>query len=212
MNKQKRTSTIMKPVALAMGLALAVSGPALAGHHEIKTHKNANKETVQKWQGEAYQAWLDGKVETALLLNTNLNSFEINTKTDANHVTLSGTVNSEVEAELAEEITKGVKGVEGVTNKLVVDTEMKAKQEESEGKSFSQHWEDATTTATIKSKLLLEDTVKGLDINVDTHYSEVTLNGEVNSDAERDLVEAIAENTKSVTKVNNNLRIVEEQS
>ena len=45
-----------------------------------------------------------------------------------------------------------------------------------------------------------------------THYSEVTLNGEVNSDAERDLVEAIAENTKSVTKVNNNLRIVEEQS
>lgn len=208
MNSIQKISQTLKPIALATSLALATSGSvAIAGDNANKAHSKHSESMVEKWQGEAYQGWLDGKVETALLLNTNLNSFKINTKTENNVVTLFGEVNTEVQAELAEQIAKGVKGVEGVNNKLEVSAEAEQRADGDEGKSFSQHWNDATTTATVKSKLLLEDTIKGLDINVDTNYSVVSLKGTVRNDTERDLVEQIAENTASVKSVENQLKI-----
>ncbi|ODN66645.1 hypothetical protein A9E74_01595 [Methylophaga muralis] len=44
------------------------------------------------WQGEAKDAWLDGKLETALLLNTQLNNFNIDTDIDNGVAVLSGQV------------------------------------------------------------------------------------------------------------------------
>ncbi|RBP47112.1 BON domain-containing protein [Arenicella xantha] len=212
MQTNNRRLINLKPIALAAGLGLAISGAAFAGQHEIKTQDNADAATIEQWKGEAYQGWLDGKVEMALMLNTNLNAFEINTKTAMNTVTLSGTVDSPVHAELAEQIALGVDGIESVNNELTVDQDVVVNESREEQKSFSQHWTDATTTAKIKSKLLLEDTVKGLDISVDTDHSVVTLNGTVESDAAKDLVESIAENTESVATVNNQLIVVADKS
>lgn len=161
-------------------------------------------------------AWLDGKVETALLVNRHLNNFEIDTDVKGRTVVLTGTVNSDIDKELAGEIAKGIEGVNKVKNKLTVeksDNMMHEKHQDKDAdRSFSNWYYDATTTAEIKSKLLWNGETSGLSVNVDTMYGQVTLKGEVNSSAEKDLVEQIAENTDGVRNVDNQLTVNPEES
>lgn len=159
-------------------------------------------------------AWLDGKVETALLVNRHLNNFTIDTDVKARTVMLSGTVNSEIDKELAGEIAKGIEGVAKVENNLTVEKPEKMNHGEhadhDSERSFSNWYNDATTTAAIKSKLLWNGETSGLKVNVDTMYGEVTLKGNVSSSAEKDLVEKIAENTDGVRSVDNQLQVVKD--
>jgi len=62
-------------------------------------------------------------------------------------------------------------------------------------------------TAKIKSKMALDDTVKALNIDVDTNGGEVTLSGTVNSAAERDKALQLARDTAGVTSVRDRLVI-----
>lgn len=61
--------------------------------------------------------------------------------------------------------------------------------------------EDGTLTSKIKAKMALDDTVKALDIDVDTDGSVVTLTGVVHSEAERQRALALARETQGVTQV-----------
>jgi|SRR5690554_46431 len=156
-------------------------------------------------------AWLDGKVETALLVNRHLNNFTIDTDVKGRTVILTGTVNSDIDKELAGEIAKGIEGVSKVENKLVVeksdDMDYDDDLDDDADRSFSDWYYDSTTTASIKSKLLWNSETSGLKVNVDTHYGKVTLKGNVESSAEKDLVEKIAENTDGVRSVDNQLMV-----
>lgn len=66
---------------------------------------------------------------------------------------------------------------------------------------------EGSLTAKIKSKMALDDTVKALNIDVDTAGSEVTLSGTVNSAAERDRAVQLARETAGVTTVRDRLVI-----
>jgi len=65
--------------------------------------------------------------------------------------------------------------------------------------------EDGALTAKIKSKMALDDTVKALNIDVDTLDGVVTLTGVVRSDAERQRAVALARETDGVKKVDDRL-------
>jgi hyperosmotically inducible periplasmic protein len=65
--------------------------------------------------------------------------------------------------------------------------------------------EDGALTAKIKSKMALDDSVKAVDINVDTSGGVVTLQGTVHSEAERTRALQLARETKGVTSVNDRL-------
>ena len=56
-------------------------------------------------------------------------------------------------------------------------------------------------TAKIKAKMALDDTVKALNVDVDTQGGVVTLSGSVNSHAERDKAVQLARDTDGVTSV-----------
>ena len=77
--------------------------------------------------------------------------------------------------------------------------------------SGAAHAEQALTegslTAKIKAKMALDDTVKALDIDVDTNGSIVTLTGAVHSEAERGKAVQLARETEGVTAVNDRLVI-----
>ncbi len=75
-------------------------------------------------------------------------------------------------------------------------------------RTFGQTAEDATITATVKSKLLWSEHTDGLDINVDTMSGVVTLRGKVPSAEGKDLAGRYAANTSGVRKVNNDLSVV----
>ena len=66
---------------------------------------------------------------------------------------------------------------------------------------------DAALTSMVKTKFLADDTVKGLDIDVDTNDGVVTLNGRVASQAEASRAQTIARNTDGVRSVVSNLRV-----
>lgn len=64
-----------------------------------------------------------------------------------------------------------------------------------------------TLTAKIKAKMALDDTVKALDIDVDTTGSTVTVSGMVGSEAQRQKALQLARETEGVTQVVDQLRV-----
>jgi osmotically-inducible protein OsmY len=67
--------------------------------------------------------------------------------------------------------------------------------------------DDAKITTTVKSKYLADDTLKGLDISVDTEQGVVTLTGKVQNDAAKELANTIATGVDGVVSVNNQLTV-----
>ena len=67
--------------------------------------------------------------------------------------------------------------------------------------------EDGALTAKIKSKMALDDSVKALDINVDTNAGIVTLRGTVHSQAEKTRALQLARETAGVKSVEDRLII-----
>lgn len=170
----------------------------------------------QTWQGEMNDAWLDGKVETSLALNQYLSPFAIDTDVKNGVVMLSGTVESEVDKELAGEIALGVDGVKKVENRLQLKPGTRdsggmsggsGRPRDDEGRDFATRFDDATTTARVKYALLTHDGTDALDIDVDTINGVVVLSGRVASGEERDLAGRIAANADGVAEVENELEV-----
>ena len=65
--------------------------------------------------------------------------------------------------------------------------------------------EDGALIAKIKSKMALDDSVKALDINVDSHSGVVTLRGTVHSQAEKTRALQLARETSGVKSVDDRL-------
>ena len=60
---------------------------------------------------------------------------------------------------------------------------------------------DGSLTAKIKAKMALDDTVKALDLNIDTVDGVVTVSGKVRTAAEHDRAIALARETNGVKRV-----------
>ena len=165
---------------------------------------------ANSWENESKDAWIDGKAETVLLMNTNLNNFDINTDVKNGKVVLTGKVDSDVEKELAEELVLSLDGVKSVDNKLTVVKNMKEKSKKHDDMDDDNDLTDAKITTVITTRFLFDSEVGGTDIDVDTDHGVVTLNGTVESEAEKQLAIKIAENADDVRKVVDNLTIVAE--
>ncbi|MFP8965798.1 BON domain-containing protein [Pokkaliibacter sp. CJK22405] len=180
---------VVKMTALATVLS-ATSGIAFADS------ANSN----QSWTGTAKDAWLDGKIETMYLMNEHLNPFKIDTDVKKGAVTLTGTVDSDIDKELAGSLAKDIEGVTTVTNNLKVDG--KAEKRDDSETSFMQQVDAATTTASIKTQLFLQKELTSTNISVETAPGGVvTLSGTIPSDKEKDLAVATTKDVDGVTKV-----------
>lgn len=168
----------------------------------------ATAHAESSFSGAAQDAWLTGKIETVYTLSEHLNPFDIDTDVENGIVRLTGTVESEIDRDLAEELAAGVEGVAEVRNELVVgeiEPEARASAEDGQRRDFGTWVDDATTTAVVKSQLIANSSTKGLQIDVDTNDDVVTLSGRVKTDEERELAEQIARNSTDVEDVHNNL-------
>lgn len=182
----------------AAGL-MAISSLAVADNY-VDSQKT-NSTIVDK--AENHDVVIKTKIMTAYTLNSQLNPFDIKVRVAGNDVTLTGLVPGQGEKELAGEIAKGVEGVGRVINNIKVEKTV----QRSHKPTFTQTVDDATTTAAVKSKLLMNSSTNGLDIHVKTVNGIVTLTGAVKSKTEKQLASKLAENTEGVTKVKNHLTI-----
>jgi hyperosmotically inducible periplasmic protein len=157
--------------------------------------------------GRFREGWVAGKLNTVILLNNQLNPFDIDTDVRGTTAYLRGEVESESERELATNLALGVDGIDRVVNQLQVNPDVGREQRDPERRGFTQTVNDATTTAVVKSKLLAEGDVTGTDINVTTEQGIVILEGSVDSQQEKELAEQIASETEGVRDVRNQLAV-----
>lgn len=200
------------------------------GYEEVRDKAQRNAEKLAEKTGEVWdktkdksqKVWsstkdafnegvLAGKLETAIALNKHLNPRDIDIEIDGDRAYLSGTVDSDVEKELAQAIAEGIAGISKVENHLTINNGSTRHTDQAvpdrTDRDFPQYISDVSTTASIKAELLANDSIKGLDINVDTFRDQVTLTGTVERDSQRSLAETIVKKRETVTRVINNLKV-----
>ena len=148
----------------------------------------------------------EGAVWSALAMNRHLNPFSFSVDVNDGEATLSGTVDDDIKRDLAEEVALSVDGIDRVTNNIVVEPDHEA-AEDSDQRTLWESTVDATTTAAVKSRLLWNQNVSGMDISVRTENGVTTLTGEVETSEERDLAGELAQNSQGVESVNNELEV-----
>jgi hyperosmotically inducible protein len=155
------------------------------------------------FEGAARDAWLTGKIEMAFTLNQHLNPFAIDTSVEDGVVMLEGEVTSDIDRDLAKNVAASVDGVVEVKNELTVDSEALRSRNAEERRDFPSWFDDATTTAAVKTRLIANTNTKGLQIDVDTRDDVVTLSGRVASAEQKSLAGEIAQGTRDVRDVRN---------
>jgi osmotically-inducible protein OsmY len=206
-------------LAVAIANVHADTNEAEEAYNEAKAETqeawNTSKDKAKHAQYEVstatHNAWLHGKLETTFLLNSHLNNFAINSQVKNGTATLDGVVESGIDKDLAEEVALSINGIDKVENNLRVDAASAKANAPKTDKSWGQTIDDATITASVKSKLLLNEHTKGLSINVDTDNDVVTLRGDVDSSEEKSLAGQVASNTDEVKSVVNELRVSADQ-
>lgn len=181
-------------------LALATATAGLIGLAPFAAHA-AQSDTSR----ELSEARQEGSIWTAFALNRHLNPFTIDVDVENGSAKLTGTVETDVERDLAEQIALGIDGVKEVDNQLNLDPAFEAKA--SSEPSLSQRFDDATLAATVKSKLLWNSNTEGLDIKVSAANGTVSLTGSAQSAEAKELAGRLAANTDGVREVNNLLSV-----
>lgn len=197
MKNSKKGSRYYKGIVVATGF-LAVSAVS-----PVHVAAAAERSATQRVDDAAITA----QVKTRLLADEVTRSININVDTEAGVVTLRGTAPTAEAKAKAEQIAKSVEGVQVVANSLLVgDSSMNPQTAGAKVKEAAQEGEhaagDAWITTKVKAQLLADSDIKGLDINVSTKDSVVTLAGMLPSRQVRDKAIAIAHGVKGVKSVN----------
>ncbi|MEE2732215.1 MAG: BON domain-containing protein [Pseudomonadota bacterium] len=197
---------VVKKIALAvcLGVASTAAVQSFAEDTSIQTKIEQMSEDTKTYFNNGLR---EGKIETALLFNDNLNNFDIDIEVNGNKALLRGDVPGGVEKELAEEIALSVDGIDEVDNLLMISEKARDKPMSKDDDSFLSAVEDASISAQVKMKLLANEFVDGVDISVDTNKNVVTLEGKVKTEAEKDLAQQLVENMESVSSVENRIEV-----
>lgn len=207
-----KTSLLASAIALGFG-----STAALADHHKGEDHADMVKaENEAKPPRTAAQATTDAaitaSVKTRLLADERTKGFDINVDTYNSVVTLTGGADSMADKMAATEVVAQVEDVVRVENKLIVAGEDTEAREDANTATLSGQAREAADEAgdevddgwistKVKTQLLADDLVKGMDINVDTEDNVVTLVGTAPSLAARTRAVEIAQGTEGVRSV-----------
>lgn len=151
---------------------------------------------------EHSDGWITMKVKTVLFFHKNVDATDTNVNTEKGVVTLTGKADSEAQKQLTAEYAKDVDGVTAVHNNLVVGKAPKAA-----ARSLGDKIDDTSITAQVKTSLLFHKSTHVLATKVETKDGVVTLHGEAQNNAERDLVTKLTEDINGVKRVNNRMNV-----
>lgn len=154
------------------------------------------------------EARQESQILTTYALSRLIDAHDIKVTVDEGTATLTGKVSEDIKKELAQQIALGVNGIQEVDNQIEVDTDYVSSRP-SEGRSYSDVVEDASTTAAVKSKLLWSKHSRGLSVNVETVSGTVSLLGTANSQEAKAMAGLLAANTHGVETVINSLSVEE---
>ncbi|MCW8090295.1 BON domain-containing protein [Alteromonas sp. ASW11-130] len=97
--------------------------------------------------------------------------------------------------------------VDNATDEVDEETDELARETEDEVDEGVSALTDAKIATVVKTRLLMDSDISGFDIDVDVKDGNVTLSGNVDSDAERQLAVEIARNADDVRDVEDNMEL-----
>jgi osmotically-inducible protein OsmY len=204
-------------VFLAAGLTTAEA--RMISDDPAKAHAEQSRDA-----GEVItDGWITTKVKSKLLADSDVAGLDITVETRNNVVVLSGEAETQAQVTRAAELARDTEGVQRVdASALRVATatgqvrgavgaerdyqenqsarrygDRDADERRSPGEAISDGW----ITTKVKSKLLANTDVSGLDITVETRDYVVHLSGEVESQAQFDIAVQLATETEGVVEV-----------
>ena len=158
--------------------------------------------------------WITTKVESQYFLDPDVKGRNINVTTStAGVVTLRGEVDTQAAKQQAVTIARNTEGVTDVVDELTLAPAAGATAEADRdvGQTMADAGEevaDGWITTKIQARYFLDTDIKGRDIDVTTANGTVTLNGTVETGAQKREALAIARETDGVTDVNDQLQVV----
>jgi osmotically-inducible protein OsmY len=206
--KFRKKAPVTTPVAMMLAGAISMAAISVQAADATTTQPAASaSQSAQDVKHNLKEGWHEGVIEGAFLFNRNLSALDIDVEVKGTTAVLNGYVDSATKKSLAEQVALGVEGITAVENKLIVDANKALRNDAPSAGAVGPAVSDAAITAKVKSKLLANSEVSALKVNVDTKDKVVTLKGEVENDAKRDLVYYITRNTDGVRGVNNKLSV-----
>jgi hyperosmotically inducible periplasmic protein len=217
---------MLKKVSVLFCSAAVIGMTAGYGAAQSTTQeaKDKTKAAAQKTGDTVTDAGITAAVKTKLLGDTKVGGLKIDVDTKNGVVTLTGPVRTAAERTEAMRLARTTTGVKRVVNKLVVETtgtagrdttadikddaKQKADRAGAKAAETGEATTDAAITGAVKSKLLGDTKVGGLDIDVDTKNNVVTLTGNVHSASQKTEAVRLARTTKGVKSVVDKLTIV----
>lgn len=155
---------------------------------------------------QATDATITGTIKTKLAADGRVRASEIDVDTTYGVVTLTGNVDGQQARDVAMQLARETKGVNGVNDMISVRSGTASGEAPDPSRTLGERIDDAGITMRVKSRLLDDPVVKGLQIDVDTRDGVVFLTGSVSSEAERKQAVEIARSTEGVKNVEANLR------
>ena len=170
----------------------------------------AEGDTADTDPNDVNQSWITSKIQSQYFLSPDVKGRNIDVTTHVNGaVTLRGTVETAAERQEAVRIARATDGVREVNDELRVTGDASARPADaSRDRDPGGDLGDGWTTAKIQAKYFLDGEVKGHEINVTTNNGVVTLQGQVESAAEKRQAVALARSTDGVSDVRDELKIV----
>jgi hyperosmotically inducible periplasmic protein len=160
-----------------------------------------NQIAVKSDVPEHSDEWIAMKIRGELLVKANVSATSTTVDVKDGVVTLTGTVQNLAQKDLTEAYAKDVDNVKAVRNELVVKAPAPG-----DG-TVEVAMDDASITSQVKYSLLSHRSTSALSTKVITESAVVTVTGVADSDAEKSLVTKLAQDTRGVKSVVNNMTV-----
>ncbi len=159
-----------------------------------------NQIEIKSDVAEHSDAWIALKVRGELLVKANVSATSTNVDVKDGVVMLTGTVQNTAQKELTGLYAKDIDNVKSVTNDLTV-------LPAATGDTVSDTMDDASITSQVKLSLLDHRATSALSTKVTTENGVVTVSGVADTDAEKSLVSKLAQDTRGVRSVTNDMTV-----
>ena len=180
--------------ALTLALAIAPAPAPAEPHAKLP-------EATERIPGS--DSYIEGRLITAFTLNEHLNFSDIQVTSDKGRVTLTGSVPTQLQRQLAEHLAHELVAVRSIDNQLEVHPDRRSEG----GNALYRLVQDAKTTTRITLQLTWSSATGADDITAYTDDGRVRLTGTVASEAERKAAERIALRTSGVRAVTNDIEV-----
>ena len=150
---------------------------------------------------------ITGTIKAKFAADDVVKASQIEVQTKEGVVTLTGNTDSEEAKNRALELARDTEGVVDVVDMIAARTASGNADAPETDRTLGETLDDSGITMGVKSRLLEDPQIKGLQIDVDTREGVVFLTGAVRSDEERQKAIQLAWDTKGVKDVQANLTL-----